>query len=567
MRRHHRDRVLIPRRARRGHATAAGSNRLAVTAPPPGQFQSAVTTVGASVRVQAPDGQDLLIAGVPVSAHAQLGAAAQLTTNPVTATTNDQGVATFDEMTLTGTAGTYAIEFTAPGYLSATSTGHQLVAGPAVASASDAIVPVGRVGSITVVQVRIKDAQGNILTSAGGSTVTAQVTGTNPKPQSTVTFGANGYRYTYTPATAGTDIVTLKYGGVQISGSPYTSIVSAVTGGFHGGSLRVGYFDMQPYFGTGPQLTGGDWNTTEPIFRLVHGFFTKAELEAAIPTARTKDIVICATFPANPGAITDLNGTCKYYNDTKWLTEFAKFTGSSIITQALKDRVLLWYGPDEPWHSHFCGSFTPSIVRNNFRRMKIEWPDSLCVGRIEPHMLNGWGSATGLAFNYFDKMDYCFATYRGTTRTPSMGESPKQYFTRARGLVAAAGNYSIGGYSHNWPNLGDPDDCWLAFGSGDTRSGRIHGENGTVPGQIDLCSAAVGTEKYWVESTQRTLDVVTAAAEDANAFGVFSWQHGSAGIGATFAAIQKRSDRVQMDVDAVRLGEARAVFNGWRTPK
>jgi hypothetical protein len=96
----------------------------------------------------------------------------------------------------------------------------------------------------------------------------------------------------------------------------------------------------------------------------------------------------------------------------------------------------------------------------------------------------------------------------------------------------------------------------------------MHGENGDTPGSVDLCSAAVGTETYWVESIQRHIDIVTAAAEDPEAPLMTIWQHGSAGIsGEGFDDIQKRSDFVAMGVQMVQIGESRANFSGWRTPK
>ena len=110
-----RDRVLVPRRARRGRAPSLsiGLNQLIVSAPPPGEFQSGVPTGGGSVRLQTADGRDLHIAGVSITARTPLGSAATLTTVPAVAVTNADGVATFTEMMLLGTAGVYGIEFRA----------------------------------------------------------------------------------------------------------------------------------------------------------------------------------------------------------------------------------------------------------------------------------------------------------------------------------------------------------------------------------------------------------------------------------------------------------------------
>ena len=560
-------------RVRRGipQGVTSGQSRLAVTAPAPDTFQNAIPTGGATVRLLSADGEPLFIAGVPVTVSLPLGVDAVLAASPgATVLTDAQGIASFDALTLTGLAGTYTLEYAAPGYTGASTTGHTLVAGTAVAGQSIASVPNGREDSETVVVIRLRDQSGNELAVAGASSVTVTVTGTNPVPQTTVPFADGGYTFRYTPGSAGTDTLTIRYGGTQISGSPYTSVVSLATGGFHAGSLRVGYHNMQDVVGTGPKLTGGNWNSVEPIYRLNHiSAVSPATLEGFIPIADEKDILLVMTFPSGPSGFTDSTGDCRRWNETKWVNEATPYTGRSVITSALKRRRLIWYMFDEPWHSHFCNTITPAIVRDRLRWVKTQWPDCLIVCRIEPQYLRGgWGGSGALPVNYFDKMDYAFATYRGSTRSPSQGETPQQYFARARTIAFPAG-YGLM-YSHNWPNLGDPADCWPAFGPGDTRSGRIHGENSNLnrQGQIDLCSTAPGEERYWVESIQRQLDIVSAAAEDPQAPCVFFWQHSAPGaLGTPFTNLQKRADMVAMGVSAIQTGENRPSWTGWRTAK
>lgn len=101
-----------------------------------------------------------------------------------------------------------------------------VVAGAPAAAQSTATVPAGSSGAVTTLTVRARDALGNNRTSSSG-TVVVGVTGANTATPA-VTDNLNGtYTATYTPVSAGTDIIAITLGGVAIGGSPYSSVVSA----------------------------------------------------------------------------------------------------------------------------------------------------------------------------------------------------------------------------------------------------------------------------------------------------------------------------------------------------
>jgi hypothetical protein len=74
--------------------------------------------------------------------------------------------------------------------------------------------------------VQAKKSDGTNMTT-GGATVVVTITGTNASTP-TVTDNADGtYTASDTPARVGSDSVAITLGGTAISGSPYSSTVSA----------------------------------------------------------------------------------------------------------------------------------------------------------------------------------------------------------------------------------------------------------------------------------------------------------------------------------------------------
>ncbi len=140
------------------------------------------------------------------------------------------GVLSSRAVTLT-TAGNETITATNHGGgPSGASNSFAVAPGAASAAQSTGVVPAGNAGQVTTISVQAKDAFGNNRTSSSGTLTVSITSGPNTGAATTVTNNGDGtYTATYTPATASVtpDQVTVKLGGTNISGSPFSSLVSA----------------------------------------------------------------------------------------------------------------------------------------------------------------------------------------------------------------------------------------------------------------------------------------------------------------------------------------------------
>ncbi|MGW8265075.1 MAG: filamin/ABP280 repeat domain-containing protein, partial [Longimicrobiales bacterium] len=99
--------------------------------------------------------------------------------------------------------------------------------GPASPAHSTATVPDGSAGLATSILLRTRDELGNPLTS-GGDTVVVRVSGANDIGALDVSDQGDGtYTASYTPTTAGTDLVAITINHTPVHDSPFTSRVSA----------------------------------------------------------------------------------------------------------------------------------------------------------------------------------------------------------------------------------------------------------------------------------------------------------------------------------------------------
>jgi adhesin/invasin len=139
--------------------------------------------------------------------------------------TDAAGVATFTDLSLTGTTGSYVLRMSA-GAESAATESITLTPGPVSASATTANVPArGRANQQTVITVQSRDQSGNLVTT-GGHTVMVTITGTNPAGSFLATDNGDGtYRATYVPHSKGKDFIAITLDGTAIKGSPFTSDV------------------------------------------------------------------------------------------------------------------------------------------------------------------------------------------------------------------------------------------------------------------------------------------------------------------------------------------------------
>ena len=156
-------------------ALAEGAaSALAVTTQPTGGTSGGTVTGSPAVTV-------IDVGGNPITTDSTTSITASSTTGTIGGTTTvtaSSGVATFNALTLAGTAGNHTLTFSADGLTPVTSSQFAITHGVAAALAVTT-QPVGSVaiGSPLSVQpvVRVVDAQGNTVTSDSGTTITATV--------------------------------------------------------------------------------------------------------------------------------------------------------------------------------------------------------------------------------------------------------------------------------------------------------------------------------------------------------------------------------------------------------
>jgi hypothetical protein len=101
----------------------------------------------------------------------------------------------------------------------------QVLPGAPVAAQSSATVPNGTAGEATVVQIQLKDAQGNPV-SGRRDAIAVSVTGANSVSSAPVKEqGGGNYTASYTPQKSGTDQVQVRVSGTPVPRSPFTSTV------------------------------------------------------------------------------------------------------------------------------------------------------------------------------------------------------------------------------------------------------------------------------------------------------------------------------------------------------
>lgn len=101
----------------------------------------------------------------------------------------------------------------------------QVSPGAPVAAQSSATVPNGTAGEATVVQIQLRDAQGNPVTGRRDA-IAVSVSGANSVSSAPVADqGGGNYTASYTPQKSGTDKVQVRVSGTPVPRSPFTSTV------------------------------------------------------------------------------------------------------------------------------------------------------------------------------------------------------------------------------------------------------------------------------------------------------------------------------------------------------
>ncbi|HMA79153.1 MAG TPA: invasin domain 3-containing protein, partial [Candidatus Paceibacterota bacterium] len=146
----------------------------------------------------------------------------------LTVQTNASGIAAFSDLVLSS-AGQYNLVFNEPGGKTATSNAFDVNAAAGSAAQTTAAVPNGASTDVTSIVITVSDEFGNPVIGAAGD-LDVSVTG---GPNTGETFGAindnldGTYSTSYTPQDIGTDEITITLNSVEISGSPYSSTVTA----------------------------------------------------------------------------------------------------------------------------------------------------------------------------------------------------------------------------------------------------------------------------------------------------------------------------------------------------
>ncbi len=236
---------------------AGAAAKAAITTQPAGAVNGVAFTTQPVIRIQDVGGNNVNAAAVNVVASINTGTGTLSGTTTVQ--TNASGVATFTNLALTGTAGSFKLDFTPSGLTSATSGNVQVTPGTADATQST-LTPTS--ASITangtatqVLTVKAYDSSGNALTS-GGATVTITRQSGSGSIGTVTDLGNGSYTATVTAPTSvgnGVFVATLNGGAVKSGSAGQTqatvsyvpgaaaklAIVTQPVGGASGGVLAT----------------------------------------------------------------------------------------------------------------------------------------------------------------------------------------------------------------------------------------------------------------------------------------------------------------------------------------
>jgi len=175
-------------------ALAAGAaSQLSIVTQPAGTVTSGSTlSTQPVIQLRDAGGNPVPQAGVNVTATISVGGASL--TGTTTVATNASGVASFTDLGITGTAGTYTLTFGAGGLTPATSSSINVVAG-AAAQLSIATQPSGASSGVaftTQPVIQVRDAQGNPVSTAGINVTAAIASGAGATLIGSATATTNG---------------------------------------------------------------------------------------------------------------------------------------------------------------------------------------------------------------------------------------------------------------------------------------------------------------------------------------------------------------------------------------
>jgi|GEM_PF-1035545 len=176
--------------------------------------------------------------------------------------TNSDGIAIFDELIIETAGSGYILTFSSdfPDVSDLSSTPFEVVATDADPSSSSAeLMSEAAVGENVEIFIYVEDVFGNKVSGAS-SDVSVDISGANSASPSVSELGAGEYMASYTPMHAGTDVVAIRVGGADISGSPFEIELSA-------GIPSEIQITQQP-----SNVTAGSAISSAPAIRVLDGF-------------------------------------------------------------------------------------------------------------------------------------------------------------------------------------------------------------------------------------------------------------------------------------------------------
>ncbi|MCH8549676.1 MAG: Ig-like domain-containing protein [Balneolaceae bacterium] len=166
------------------------------------------------------------IEGVSVSASLNGG---DLTDGSETSATSDEdGLAEFDDLVIETAGSGYTLEFTVgSNALSIESNEFEVEPAEPLAGNTTATVPNGSAGDLTSITITVEDAFGNRVEGAADR-LELSISGDNSSvsPESIEDDGNGVYQTSYRPVTTGEDEITITLDGNSIQGSPFSSSVA-----------------------------------------------------------------------------------------------------------------------------------------------------------------------------------------------------------------------------------------------------------------------------------------------------------------------------------------------------
>jgi len=187
----------------------------------PAQIAASTGSSASTITVTARDGFENPIPGLAVTLAAT--GTGNTLTQPV-APTGSTG-ATTGKLSAT-IPGDRVVSATIAGVAITATATVRVTAGTPVAAQSSATVPGGTAGQVTTAQIRLKDAQGNVVEGRRDA-IGVAITGANTVTQVPVAEQGGGiYTASYTPQKTGTDLVHVKVLGTELSGSLTSAVVA-----------------------------------------------------------------------------------------------------------------------------------------------------------------------------------------------------------------------------------------------------------------------------------------------------------------------------------------------------